>query len=168
MKAAMSMLIGRHCPSWQSWLRSSPGRFFHDQRGVAVLLVALALPALIGMMGLAAETSYWYMHQRAMQNAADAAAIAAATAGAGNGSSSYQPEAKAVAARFGFTDGSGNITVTALNPSTATNCTSGCYTVKVQDKVPLFVSKVVHYGGTNNSGLTTLSASAVATVWGGT
>jgi len=37
----------------------------------------------------------------------------------------------------------------------------------VQDKVPLFLSKVVHYGGTSNSGLTTLSASSVATVWGG-
>jgi Flp pilus assembly protein TadG len=131
-------------------------------------LVALAAPVLAGTMGLAAEASYWYMHKRAMQNAADGAAIAAATAGEVNGSSAYQPEAKSVAARFGFTDGSGNVTVTATNPGTATNCTSGCYTVTVQDQVPLFLSKMINYGGTNNSGLTTLSASAVATVWGGT
>ena len=43
------------------------------------VLVALAMPVLVGTMGLAAEASYWYVHQRGMQNAADAAAIAAAT-----------------------------------------------------------------------------------------
>src|ERR1700757_1589120 len=100
-----------------------------------------------------------------MQNAADAADIGAATAGEVSGNAAYRPEAKAVSARLGFQDGSGNITVTAANPSTATNCTSGCFTVTVQDQVPLFLSKVLNYGGTNNSGLTTLSASAVATVW---
>jgi Flp pilus assembly protein TadG len=141
--------------------------FLGDRSGVVVILVALAMPVLAGTMGLAAETSYWYMHQRSMQNAADAAAIAAATAGTVNGSSAYQPEAKGVAAQFGFTNGAGNITVTATNPSTAANCTSGCYTVTVQDKVPLFLWKVIHYRGTNNSGLTTLSVSSVATVWGG-
>ena len=46
-----------------------------------VVLVALAMPVLVGAMGLAAETSYWYVHKRGMQNAADAAAIAAATNG---------------------------------------------------------------------------------------
>ena len=144
----MASLIFQRAQRHLSALHSRLGQFFHDQRGVAVLLVALALPTLIGTMGLAAETSYWYMHQRSMQNAADAAAIAAATAGTVNGSSAYQPEAKGVAAKFGFPDGSGNITVAAASPSTATNCTSGCYTVTVQDKVPLFLSKVVHYGGT--------------------
>jgi Flp pilus assembly protein TadG len=163
----MSMLSRRHRTFLPSSLQRRLLGFFHDQKGVAVLLVALGLPALIGTMGVAAESSYWYMHQRAAQNAADAAAIAAATAGTVNGSSAWQPEAKAVATRLGFTDGSGNITVSAANPGTAGNCTSGCYTVTVQDKVPLFLSKVVGYGGTNNSGLTTLSASAVATVWGG-
>jgi Flp pilus assembly protein TadG len=161
------MLTRRHRPFLPTELQRRLVRLYHDQRGVVVLLVALGLPALIGAMGVAAESSYWYMHQRAAQNAADAAAIAAATAGTVNGSSAWQPEAKAVATRLGFTDGSGNITVTAASPNTATNCTSGCYTVTVQDKVPLFLSKVVGYGGTNNSGLTTLSAKAVATVWGG-
>jgi Flp pilus assembly protein TadG len=161
------MLTRRHRPFLPTELQRRLVRLYHDQRGVVVLLVALGLPALIGAMGVAAESSYWYMHQRAAQNAADAAAIAAATAGTVNGSSAWQPEAKAVATRLGFTDGSGNITVTATHPGTATDCTSGCYTVTVQDKVPLFLSKVVGYGGTNNSGLTTLSASAVATVWGG-
>jgi uncharacterized membrane protein len=60
-------------------------------------------------MGLGAEISYCYLHQRSMQNPADAAAIAAAT----KGSSTYAAEAAAVAAQYGFTKGSGNITVTA-------------------------------------------------------
>jgi Flp pilus assembly protein TadG len=160
--------IRMHCHYLKYAFPDNLAKLFRNESGAAAILVALAAPMLAGTMGLAAEASYWYMHKRAMQNAADGAAIAAATAGEVNGSSAYQPEAKSVAARFGFTDGSGNVTVTAANPGTATNCTSGCYTVTVQDQVPLFLSKVINYGGTNNSGLTTLSASAVATVWGGT
>jgi Flp pilus assembly protein TadG len=166
------MFIRRHCFFVQSRLQGFLGRFFHDRRGVAVVLVALALPVLIGTMGVAAETSYWYMHQRSMQNAADAAAIAAATAGAmaaaTNTTSTYATEAQQVAANYGFSNGSGNITVTAANPSTATNCTSGCYTATVSDKVPLFLSKVIGYtGDPTNSGTTAMSASATATIWGG-
>ena len=120
------------------------------------VLVALALPVLVGSMGLAAETSYWYVHQRGMQNAADAAAIAAAT----NGTSTYAAEAQAVAARDGFQNGSGNVTVTASIPP---GCTANClYTVTVSDKVPLFLSQVVGYKGTGGKGTTTLAATAVA------
>ncbi len=136
--------------------------FYHDQRGVAVLLVALALPVLVGTMGLAAETSYWYMHKRSMQAAADAAAIAAAT----NASTSYAAEAKAVAARLGFTDGSGNVTVQVGNPATASGCSANCYTVTVSDKVPLFLSQIAGYAGNvtvNGTGMSALSASSVAT-----
>src|SRR5262245_22352361 len=163
----MYSLIRIHCHYLKLGFPDNLAKLLRNESGAAAILVALAAPVLAGTMGLAAEASYWYMHKRAMQNAADAAAIAAATAGEVNGPSAYQPEAKSVAARSGFTDGNGNVTVTATNPGTATNCTSGCYTVTVQDQVPLFLSKVLNYGGTNNSGLTTLSASAAATVWGG-
>jgi Flp pilus assembly protein TadG len=134
--------------------------FFGERSGVVAVLVALALPVLVGTMGLAAETSYWYVHQRGMQNAADAAAIAAAT----NASSGYAAEAKAVARQFGFQDGSGNITVVATNPNTASGCTTpagsanSCYVVTVSDKVPLFLSQVV----TLKTGTTALAATAVA------
>jgi Flp pilus assembly protein TadG len=146
------------------YLLTLPRRFSGDRSGVVVVLVALAMPVLVGTMGLAAETSYWYVHQRGMQNAADAAAIAAAT----NASANYAAEAKAVAAQFGFQDGSGNITVAAANPNTASGCTTpagsanSCYTVTVSDKVPLFLSQVVGYKGTGGSGTTTLTASSVA------
>jgi Flp pilus assembly protein TadG len=141
--------------------------FAGDRSGVVVVLVALAMPVLVGTMGLAAEASYWYVRQRAMQNAADAAVIAAAT----NATSGYASEAKAVAAQYGFQDGSGNVTVTAANPSTAAGCTTpagnanACYTVTVSDKVQLFLSQVVGYAGNTTigkNGATLLAATSVA------
>src|ERR1700680_3314691 len=121
----MCSLSRSHYHYLLSWLRglnrrgARPGaapsaRGFCDERsGVVAVLVALALPVLVGSMGLAAETSYWYVHQRGMQNAADAAAIAAAT----NGTSTYAAEAQAVVAGF-YPNGLGTITVTAANPNT--------------------------------------------------
>jgi Flp pilus assembly protein TadG len=53
--------------------------FRKDESGASLVIVGLTLPVLIGAMGLAAEVSYWQLHHRAMQNAADAAVIAAAT-----------------------------------------------------------------------------------------
>jgi len=99
---------------------------------------------LIGIVGLAIDLGMWYHTGRALQNAADAAVIAASQ----NGASSYQSEAKAVAAQYGFTDGSNGISVTALNnqtcpsPSTATDC----YKVTVaQASAPLFFSSVLGF-----------------------
>ena len=128
---------------------------------MVALVVALAMPVLAGTMGLAAEASYWLLHQRAMQNAGDAAAIAAAT----NNGSAYASEAKAVAAQYGFQDGSGNAHVTVASSNTATNCTANCYTVTISDEVPLFLSQVIGYTGTttvNKKGMTAITAAAVA------
>jgi len=136
--------------------------FAANQSGAAMIIVALCLPALVGAMGLSAEVSYWYLRQRAMQNAADAAVIAAAT----NGTSGYAAEARAVAAQYGFRDGNGNIVVAVSNPPSAAGCTSNCYSVTISDKVPLFLSEVVGYLGNataNKKGVTGLSAAAVAT-----
>src|SRR5919204_6026460 len=146
-------------------LRSGTGivrAFTANESGATMILVALCLPILVGAMGLSAEVSYWYLRQRAMQNAADAAAIAAAT----NAGSGYVAEAKAVAAQYGFQDGSGSIVVMVTNPASATGCTSHCYSVAIADKVPLFLSEVVGYLGNatvNQKGATGLAAAAVAT-----
>jgi Flp pilus assembly protein TadG len=135
--------------------------FFQDESGASAIIIGLTLPALIGGMGLAVEVSYWQLHHRAMQNAADAAAIAAAT----NAGANYANEARAVAARYGFSDGVGNVTVLASNPATAAGCPSNCYTVTVSDQVPLFLSEVVGYKGNatvNGQRVSTISASSVA------
>lgn len=150
------------CSGSEAALAPSARGFSGDRSGVVVVLVALAMPVLVGTMGLAAEASYWYLHKRGMQNAADAAVIAAAT----NAGSTYAAEAKAVAARYGFTDGSGNITVTVSTPRAATGCTANCYIVTVSDKVPLFLSQVIGYRGNttaNNQSTTALAATSVAT-----
>ena len=136
--------------------------FIGNERGASIVVVGLTLPAMVGAMGLAAEISYWHLHHRAMQNAADAAAIAAAT----NGGTNYATEGKAVAAHYGFTDGSGNITVSVTNPATAPGCTTNCYVVTVTNQVSLFLSQVVGYTGSttvNGKNVTTITATAVAT-----
>ena len=138
-------------------------RAFHEnENGASAIIVALTLPALIGGMALAAEVSYWRLHQRAMQNAADAAVIAAST----NGSSNYAAEGMAVAAQYGFQNGTKNVTVTVSNPSTAPGCTANCYTVTISDQVPLYLSQVVGYNGdstANGQPATTIAGFAVAT-----
>jgi Flp pilus assembly protein TadG len=117
--------------------------FGRNDAAAAAVMFAVAAPILIGAMGLAAEVSYWRVHQRSMQNAADAASIAAAT----NGGSTYVAEAQAVAAQYGFQNGAGNVTVTVTNPGTASGCTSKCYQVQISDKLPLLLTSIVGFSG---------------------
>jgi Flp pilus assembly protein TadG len=136
--------------------------FLRNEDGASVIIIGLTLPALIGAMGLAAEVSYWHLNHRAMQNAADAAAIAAAT----NGGSSYAAEGKAVAAQYGFQDGTKNATVTVSNPNAAPGCTAKCYSVAISEQLPLFLMQVVGYKGdttVNGQPASTIAATSVAT-----
>jgi len=132
-----------------------------DERGTVAILMGVLLPVLVGAMGLALEISYWYMTNRSMQNAADAAAIAAAI----NAGSNYNVEAKAVAALYGFTDGSKNVTVTVSNTAACPSGGNTCYSVTITGLVPLFLSEVVGFTGTskiNGVPQRSLSATAVA------
>jgi Putative Flp pilus-assembly TadE/G-like len=119
-----------------------------DQRGTVAVIMAFLFPVLVGTMGIGFEISNWYLRTRAMQNAADAAAIAAAS----NAGSNYDVEAKAVAAQYGFVDGSNNLTVTA--DKSDTYCPVGviitnppCYKVTISSMMPLYLSQVVGYQG---------------------
>ena len=107
-------------------------------------MMGLLLPVLLGALGIGFEISNWYMKKRAMQNAADAAAIAAAS----NAEENYNIEAAAVAAHYGFVDGTDNIVVTASNEAA---CPEGvdppCYGVTISSVVPLFLSQFVGYTG---------------------
>jgi len=143
--------------------RESLREFCNDERGVSIVAIGLCLPVLIGGIGLAAESTYWRLHQRAMQNTADSAAIAAAT----NNGSTYASEAQGVASQYGFVNGSGRVSVAATNPATAPGCSANCYQVTVSDEVPLFFSQIVGFGGDtviNGQHFTTIAATAVATV----
>jgi len=143
-------------------LRARVRALLRDENGASIILIGVAMPAVIGALGLGIEIGYWRVHQRAMQNAADAAAIAAAT----NAISGYVAEAKAVAAQYGFQDGTGQIAVSVTNPATAAGCTANCYRVTVTDNVPLFLAQVAGYQGSttvNGQKMSTLAATAVAT-----
>jgi len=138
-------------------------RFRSDEGGNIAVMMGLLFPVLVGFLGVGFEATNWYLTTRSMQNAADAAAMAAAS----NNSSDYDVEAKAVAAKYGFVDGTNNVTVTASKSST---CPAGakyppCYTVTISTIKPLYLAQVIGYQGDttlNGSRATNLSSTAIA------
>jgi len=62
---------------FSSW-RISSLRLRQDERGAIAVMMAIMLSVLVGMLGLGVEFGSWYAARRALQTAADAAAITAA------------------------------------------------------------------------------------------
>jgi Flp pilus assembly protein TadG len=144
-------------------LRKTLLGFTRDRAANVAVVSALVLPVVVGAFGIGAEATSWIASKRALQNAADAAAIAAAT----NANSNYDIEAKAVAAQYGFKDGSNGVTVTASNTAT---CPAGaadpCYSVTVSLTTPVLLAQVVGYRGdttVNGAPSKIISATAIAT-----
>jgi len=140
-------------------------RFRRDQRGTIAVMMALLFPALIGILGIGIEVTNWYMRTRGMQNAADAAVIAAAS----NAMSNYNIEAAAVAANYGFVNGTNNVTVTATDSAACPadpDVTPPCYKVTITSIVSLALTEVVGYKGNavvDGARLQQLSSAATAT-----
>jgi len=121
-------------------LPSRRSSVWSEEGGAAAFMFALIATGLIASIGLGIDVIGWYRTDRALQNAADAAAIAAAR----NGTGSYDSEAKAVAASYGFNDGANGITVTPLNNQTCPNGQTNCYLVTVaMASAPQFFSQIV-------------------------
>jgi Flp pilus assembly protein TadG len=114
-----------------------------DRRGSVSALMGFLLVPLVGVLGLGFEVSNWYLAKRAMQNAADAAAVAAAT----NDGSNYDVEAKAVAAQYGYVNGTNNVSVIASNTTACPGGGNSCYSVTITSIVPLYLSEVVGFKG---------------------
>jgi Flp pilus assembly protein TadG len=113
-----------------------------EEGGAVALIMGIAATVIVAIVGLGIDVIGWYRTERAMQNAADAASIAAAR----NGTSSYQSEAKGVAGQYGFVDGTGGITVTALNNQTCPDGKTDCYLVTVANSAaPQFFSQVLGF-----------------------
>jgi Flp pilus assembly protein TadG len=130
-----------------------------DQRGTVAVMMGILSPVLVGAMGVGFEISNWYMQTRAMKNAADSAALAAAA----NAGSNYDVEAKAVAAQYGYVDGSKNVTVAASNSAPCPAGGNTCYSVTISGAVPLYFSKIAGFtGNTNVNGVNAISSTAVA------
>jgi Flp pilus assembly protein TadG len=97
------------------------------RRGGAAVFVALSIPGLIGMVGLAAEVGNWYVVRRQAQTAADMAAYAAAVVGNAAAGDATAKAAAARAAALGVAlangfDGARSDTVITVNspPTTGT------------------------------------------------
>ena len=84
-------------------------RIHRDERGQTIMLVALALPIMLGFIGVATDLGSLFKDKRTIQTAADAAAIAGAL-NLSNGN--WNSAALAASATNGFTNGSNGVTVT--------------------------------------------------------
>jgi hypothetical protein len=134
-----------------------------SQSGQAILLVALALPILLAMVGLAFDVGFLEMMNRTAQTAADAAAIAGAVnLPYGN----MTINARAAATSNGFTNGTNGASVVVNNPpslgphsgscaSTPANC--NYVEVVVSQPEPTFFLRIVGAPATS-----TVAARAVA------
>src|SRR4051794_25068408 len=93
-----------------------------SQRGQVILLVTLLMVPILGMVGIAIDSGYLFYTRRAMQTAADSAALAGSFDQANNSSTSLdtvKAAAKADAKTNGFEDTVNNVTVTVNSPPTS-------------------------------------------------
>ncbi|HEV2551363.1 MAG TPA: Tad domain-containing protein [Stellaceae bacterium] len=109
---------------WDSRLRAAAAKLaarvrgmplIEDRSGATAMIVGLGATMLVGFAGIGTEMGLWYFNHRNLQNAADSAAMSAETA-IYQGSANWVTEAKATAARYGFVDGTGGVTVTVNKP----------------------------------------------------
>lgn len=131
------------------------------ENGNIAVITAIMLPVIIGGAGIGFETAGWYQTQRAMQNAADSAAIAAAT----NAGSSYSSEADAVTAAYGFTNGTSGVVVTTSNAAACPAGGNTCYSVSITKPVPLYLMQILGFHGNttlNGNYAEQMSVSAIA------
>jgi len=89
---------------------------WRDRGGSYSVMAALTLPVLVGFTGLGTEAGLWFYTHQTMQGAADGAAFSAAVARSQGNTAGFRNDATAVAARYGFTDGSGGTVVTVNQP----------------------------------------------------
>jgi Flp pilus assembly protein TadG len=134
-------------------------RRLRDSRsGATAITTALAMVGLTGFVGLGAEGGLWYFSQRTLQGAADSGALAAAIALGSSGTGNLAAEAKAVAAKFGLTDGTSGTKISVNHPPTAGNYKGNNNAVEVIISQPQ--SKL--FSAVAFSGKVTTSARAVA------
>lgn len=140
--------------SLRTVIRELLREFRSDHSGSYTVVMALLMPALVGLVGLSTDYALWvYTHQSA-QAAAESAAVSAATAG-----NNLSVEANAVTATYGFVDGTNGVAVTVNQPpqSGSHTTTAGAVEVIVQRaQTPAFAAIIW------NSKLVTISARAVA------
>ncbi len=124
-------------------LRAFLDSFRRDRGGNIAMITAFALPVMVGSLGLGAEVTSWYNGRRALQSAADSAAIAAAS----NASAGFAAEAKAVAAKYGYRHGENGVTVTAEENVACPGGGANCFRVSIAKTQPLLMAQIVGFDG---------------------
>src|SRR5258708_2841603 len=127
-----------------------------DRSGASAIIIGLASMVLLGFTALGTEAGYWYFTHRDLQNAADSAAMSAAaaltnvTTPGTTDKTQATAEAKATAARYGFTDTQGGVAVAVNIPPAAGAYTSEANAVEVVITEPqtLFLTAAMSFGGT--------------------
>ena len=138
-------------------------RLRSDRRANVAMMFALMAPVLVGGLGMGMESANWYVDQRQMQNASDAAAIAASS----DGTSNYAAVASSVAATYGYVNATNGTTVTSTNAAPCPAGGNNCYRVNISFKQQLYLLPVVGFSGdTTVSGqpAQTISSASTATV----
>ncbi|MGA7386169.1 MAG: pilus assembly protein TadG-related protein [Methylocella sp.] len=112
--------------------------FSGDRSGVVIVLVALAMPVLLGLTAFAVDVSQWSSSKNSIQVAADNSALSLLVAAAQTGATSAQitNQALAVAAATGFTNGQKGVTVIVNNPPTSGPNTANTSAYEVIIKQP--------------------------------
>jgi hypothetical protein len=87
-------------------------------RGVIAVPTAIVLVALLGFVSLAVDIGSMLWQRRAMQSAADSAALGAALAATVGNPPDFTVEGKSIAASYGFVDGTANTSVKVSKPPT--------------------------------------------------
>src|ERR1700692_3462929 len=98
-----------------------------DERSAVSIMMGFLIIPLVGFLALGFEVSNWYSVTRGMQNAADSATLAAAH----NNGANYDVEARAVAAQYGFVNGTNNITIAVTNNAICPGGGNTCYSVSI-------------------------------------
>ena len=73
-------------------------RWARDRGGASAIIFGLALPAIVGFVGLGVETAFWYLEKREHQEAPDSTALAGAREFATNGATPTVTETVAATA----------------------------------------------------------------------
>jgi Flp pilus assembly protein TadG len=110
-------------------------RFLRDESGTYVIIMALAMPVLVGTAGLGTEVAWWYYKHKNMQSAADSGAVSAATSGT-NVLAQLTAQADSVTASYGYADGVSNVSVQVNQPPTLGNFQKNSQAVEVIVKQP--------------------------------
>ncbi len=115
----------------------------HDTRGGTAIVIGLAMPVVIGALGIALDTGLWYMEKRKLQQQADTASLGAVRAlQSGASVNTAKVVAMNDAKRNGYVaDTSTTFTVNSPPTSGAYAGKTNAVEIVMTKKLPLFFSK---------------------------